>query len=55
MKWDGRRYEPLICHLAHTVREGSKRWHVFSVSDPANSFTLAFDPEEMRWRLWEYA
>ena len=63
MKWGGRRYEPLQVHLTHTVREGRKLWRVFSVSDAppsrppedGNAFTLAFDPEDCRWRMWEPA
>ncbi|MFH1430823.1 MAG: hypothetical protein ABIG71_04915 [Candidatus Uhrbacteria bacterium] len=55
MKWDGHRYEPLQVHMTHTVRDGRKLWHVFSCSDPANSFTIAFNPFDLRWQLWEYA
>ncbi|MDO8599407.1 MAG: hypothetical protein Q7S02_04820 [bacterium] len=62
LRMGGRRYEPLQVHLTHTVREGRKLWRVFSVTDgpPAapedgNHFTLAFDPEDCRWRLWENA
>ncbi|MDO8622337.1 MAG: hypothetical protein Q7R80_03850 [bacterium] len=60
LRMGGRRYEPLHVHLTHTVREGRKLWRVFSVTDgppsapeSGNAFTLAFDPEECRWRLWE--
>lgn len=56
----GRRYEPLHVHLTHTVCEGRKRLRIFSVTDgppsapeDGNHFTLAFDPEDCRWRLWE--
>ncbi len=60
LRMGGRRYEPLHVHLTHTVREGRKLWRVFSVTDgppsapeDGNHFTLAFDPEDCRWRLWE--
>lgn len=55
MKWSGRRYEPLQTHMTHTVREGRTTWHVFACSDAANVFTLAFNPADMRWQLWECA
>lgn len=62
LRMGGRRYEPLCVHLTHTVREGRKRWRVFSVTDglpsapeDGNHFTLAFDPEDCRWRVWDPA
>ncbi|MBI2482691.1 hypothetical protein HYV74_00770 [Candidatus Uhrbacteria bacterium] len=53
MKWGSREYGPLQVHLSHTVRNGQRQWHVFSVSDPANVFTIAFDPLALRWQLWD--
>lgn len=61
VRMGGRRYEPLQVHATHTVREGRTLWRIFSVSDapparPAdegNHFTLAFNPTDLRWRLWE--
>lgn len=59
LRMGGRRYEPLHVHLTHTVRDGRKRLRVFSVTDgppsapeDGNHFSLAFDPDDCRWRLW---
>ena len=60
LRMGGRRYEPLHVHLTHTVRDGRKRLRIFSVTDGppsspenGNHITLAFDPDDCRWRVWE--
>lgn len=61
LRLGGRRYEPLRVHATHKVREGRILWRVFSVSDAplarppeeGNHFTIAFNPLDLLWRVWE--
>lgn len=51
--WHGRKYLITTVGLHHTLWEGRRLFHVFSVSDGTNFFKLCFDTETLGWRLLE--
>ena len=51
--WNGRRYHITTIGLHHTLREGRRLFHIFSVSDGATFFKLLFDSETLGWKLIE--
>ncbi len=51
--WRGRRYTVINVGLHHTVRDGRKLYHLYSVTDGATCFHLQFDTETLLWKLLE--
>jgi len=51
--WQGRRYNPTKINLVHSERKGRGKVYYFSVSDNANFYRLAFDNQNLEWRLME--
>lgn len=51
--WNGRRYIINTIGMHHTIREGRRLFHVFSVSDGSTFFKLIFDSETLGWKLIE--
>ncbi len=51
--WNGRRYHITTIGLHHTVWEGRRLFHIFSVSDGSNFFKLLMDSETLGWKLIE--
>ena len=53
MKWQGRSYIFSRVAFHHTVHEGKKLLHIFSVSDGNMDFRLSLDTESLFWTLEE--
>ncbi len=51
--WNNRRYRITTIGLHHTVWEGRRLFHIFSVSDGSTFFKLLFDSETLGWKLLE--
>jgi len=51
--WEQKRYSIKKLNLVHSERIGRDLIYYFSVSDKANTFKLAFNPIELKWRLEE--
>ncbi len=51
--WGRKRYTIKKLNLVHSERAGRGVIFYFSVSDQANTFKLAFNPLELKWRLEE--
>lgn len=51
--WNGRKYRVRTVGMHHTIREGRRLFHIFSVSDGDNFFKLIFDTETLGWKLLE--
>jgi hypothetical protein len=53
MRWQGRlvKFSRLAFH--HTIREGKKLIHIFSVSNGTMDFRLSLDTETLFWTLEE--
>lgn len=52
-RWGETKYMVTKTNLAYEAREGRELVRYFSVSDPANTFTLAFYPLKSIWQLKE--
>lgn len=50
-QWGTKRYDVTKVHLVYRRRVGSRYHWCFSVSDEANTYVLAYDPESLAWRL----
>lgn len=53
--WNGREYRVEKVGLVHKFREGRVLMHVFSVVAGETFFRLAFNSENLTWRLTEVA
>ncbi len=53
ISWHGRRYRMTTIGLHHTIWEGRRLFHIFSVSDGTTYFKLMFDTETLAWKLLE--
>ena len=53
IKWQGRVYTIKEIGFHHTVRQGNRFYHVFSVTDGNSSFKLTCDTETLHWTLDE--
>lgn len=53
LTWAGRLYPIVKVGLRHTYRQGSTRYHVFSVTSRNLFFRLILDTETLNWRLFE--
>lgn len=53
INWNKKIYKIEKVNLVHSVNDGRKIIHYFSVSDSVNSFKLAFDSFELKWNLEE--
>ena len=51
--WHGRKYSITTVGLHHTVWEGRRLFHIFSVSDGNTFFKLVMDSETLAWKLIE--
>lgn len=51
--WHGRRYRITTIGMHHTVWEGRRLFHIFSVSDGTTFFKLVLDTETLGWKLVE--
>ena len=51
--WHGREYSITTVGLPHTVWEGRRLFHIFSVSDGNTFFKLVMDSETLAWKLIE--
>lgn len=51
--WHGRKYSITTVGLHHTVWEGRRLFHIFSVSDGSTFFKLVMDSETLSWKLIE--
>lgn len=51
--WRGRKYVVDRVNLVYKKQHGDRFLQCFAVSDPANSYILVYDPEEMSWMLEE--
>jgi hypothetical protein len=51
--WKGRQYRITTIGLHHTVWEGRRLFHIFSVSDGNTFFKLVMDSESLAWTLVE--
>lgn len=49
----GRLYRVSKVNLVHHFREGERRIFMFHVSDEANSYTLRFEPDVLKWYIEE--
>ncbi len=54
-KWDGHYYQVKKVNLVHSERRGREKVVIFSVSDEANAYRLAFSTETLGWELEEMA
>jgi len=54
-KWDGHYYQVKKVNLVHSERRGREKVVIFSVSDEANAYRLAFSSDTLTWRLEEFA
>ncbi len=54
-KWDGHYYQVKKVNLVHNERRGREKVVIFSVSDEANAYRLAFSTDNLSWRLEELA
>ncbi len=54
-KWRGRTISIQNIDMRHTVREGRRLYHVFSVSDGSWYFRLKFDTDNLTWTLEEFS
>lgn len=50
-QWGTKRYDVRKVHLVYRRRVGSRFHWCFSVSDEANTYVLAYDPELLTWKL----
>jgi len=53
IKWQNRIYRIKKIGFHHTIREGRKLCHIFSVTDGNLDFRLKFDSETLHWTLEE--
>lgn len=53
IKWHGRIYTVHKLGYHHTLREGRKLLHIFSVTDGNLDFRLRLDTETLHWTLEE--
>lgn len=51
--WGGRRYDVASVNLVYQRRRGKGHDWCFAVSDAANSYVLAYNPESLVWTLEE--
>lgn len=51
--WHGRKYSITTVGLHHTIWEGRRLFHIFSVSDGSTFFKLVMDSETLSWKLIE--
>jgi len=54
-KWDGHYYQVKKVNLVHSERRGREKVVIFSVSDEANAYRLAFSTDNLTWSLEETA
>lgn len=54
-KWGNRHYQIKKVNLVHAERHGREKVYIFSVSDDANAYRLAFSTESLSWTLEEMA
>jgi hypothetical protein len=55
LKWQGRVYTVSKLGFHHTVRQGRRLLHYFSVTDGNLDFRLRLDTETLHWTLEEVA
>ena len=53
IKWQGRIYHIAKIGFHHQIKEGSRLFHIFSVTDGNLDFRLRFDTESLHWTLEE--
>jgi len=53
--WNNRLYPITKVGLHHTVKEGEKLLHIFSVATPTLFFKLVFDTSNLQWMAAEIA
>lgn len=53
IRWHGRTFKIKKIGFHHTVREGAKLFHIFSVSDGSTFFRLKLDTASLHWQLEE--
>lgn len=51
--WHNRRYVIATIGFHHTIWEGRRLFHIFSVSDGNTFFKLVLDSETLAWKLVE--
>ena len=51
--WAGKRYDIQSVNLVYRRKIGTKDQWCFAVSDPANTYVLSYNPENMEWQLDE--
>jgi len=54
-KRGNRHYQVKKVNLVHTERHGREKVYIFSVSDDANAYRLAFSTESLSWTLEDMA
>ncbi len=53
IKWQGRVYDISKIGFHHKIKEGTRLFHIFSVTDGNLDFRLKFDTETLHWILEE--
>jgi hypothetical protein len=53
IRWNHRRYKITSIDFKHSIIEGEKRMHYFSVSDASNYMKIRLDTETLQWRILE--
>lgn len=55
LRWRGRKYKIIKVGTHHTVRRGRTLLHIYSVTDGSMYFKLAYDTDNLDWKLLEVA
>tara|TARA_Y100000590_G_C15613684_1_gene974876 strand:+ start:268 stop:516 length:249 start_codon:yes stop_codon:yes gene_type:complete len=53
IKWNRRKYRIQSVDFKHSIIEGDRRMHYFSVSNASNYMKIRLDTETLQWRILE--